>query len=92
MLEGYLDGALLSHGVHVLAGPPKFELQTHQLSEGFKLLGPAAAYRVAHPTTSENSEIRATITGISACLSEANLGESEESVRAVLQPCYREAW
>ena len=92
VLEDHLDGAIMSHGVHILAGPPKFELQKHQFVEGFKMLGPAAAYRAAHPTASENPEVRATITGISACLSEAKLGESEESVRAVLQACYRGVW
>ena len=92
ILESQLDSALLSHGVHVLAGPPRFDLTSRQPIEGFKLLRPAAAYRSEHPAVSENPEVRATITGISSCLSEMDLEGSEGAVRTALQACYRGVW
>jgi hypothetical protein len=92
ILDQQLDGQLITHGVHSLTKPPRFERPGLHPALGYKLLEPVAEYRSQNTAVSEDPEVASTINGIVRCLRKAPLEAPDSEVQAFLRVCYRGAW
>jgi len=92
LLEGRLDSQLLTHGVHLLAGPPRFERPGLDPVLGYNLLEHVAEYRSQNPPVSENPGVASTLKGLVGCLQRAPFGSPKPEVQNYLRACYRRVW
>ena len=92
LLEGQLDGEILSHGVYLMSPASPFLLPRFRSPCCFKILRPVAKYRAEHPSTAGEPGVAATLAGIDGCLQTEQLDRPDEQVREHLRTCYRAAW